>query len=306
MPQKYAYLFPWSPSTRRKSATSGFWRTSDFSVPKNRVRQKKVTIAVTAKHDDRGVERLLEDLQGQTRKPDEIVIIRAEDYNNCTRAEGRNIGIKKAKYNIIAVTDVGCRPHKDWLRELVHPIENGKADVIAGFYHTVTPTPLQQAIAPFVAILPDQMTENYLPASRSIAFTKEAWKKVGGYPEEAKSAGEDLEFARRLSTAPGIRIARVPLALVDWEPPKTLEQYFLTICDHTRGNFEARITPHIIRNLTVPLRWILFFLVPQLLVLYLLWPIVKHFRQVRSFRAVLWLPIVQLVTDFGVMVGMLQ
>lgn len=271
-----------------------------------------ISVVATVKNDNEGVERLREDLKKQTRKPDEIIIIRAEDHGNCSRAEGRNIGIKKARYDIIAVTDVGCRPHSDWLEQLTSPFASrGRSCIgpsslelaVAGFYNTVVVTSFQQAIAPYLGV---KHTKHYLPASRSIAFTKKAWELVGGYPEEAVSAGEDLEFARRLSKHPRIKIIQAPQALVDWEPPKNLEQYFDNIADHTRSNLEVKIWPHIFRNFTVLLRWVFFLLIPQLTPFYLLWPIGKHYRDIKSFRALLWLPIIQLVTDAAILVSIIN
>ena len=278
---------------------------------------EKISVVVTVKNDDEGVQVLKKDLARQTRKPHEVIIIRAEDYDDCTRAEGRNIGIKKARCNIIAVTDAGCRPHKDWLEQITNPFTSKgpsfqKQIVVAGYYTVLVKTPFQRAITPYLAV---PWSQNYLPASRSIAFSKRAWKLVGGYPEEATSAGEDLAFARLLSKHPDITMIQAPDALVDWEPPKTTSEYFRNIRDHTRSNFEARIWPHIFHNLTVLVRWVIFLFIPVLIPFYILWPIFKHAHLAskgpsyigRSFIGFIgWLPIVQLMTDAAILAGIMS
>lgn len=275
-----------------------------------------ISVVVTVKNDEEGVKKLQRALAVQTRKPDEVIIIRAEDYGNCSRGEGRNIGIRQAKNNVIAVTDVGCTPHRDWLERLTNPLKqliegsdlSGRSDpsapvVVAGFYHTITKTPFQQAIAPYLAVLPHRWSQRYLPASRSIAFMKSAWKFVGGYPEEARSGAEDLVFAARLAKHPDINLIHAPDALVDWEPPRTLSAFFHDMVKHTSGNIETRYWPHLVRNITVPFRWAFFVIFPWFIPFYLVWPIGKH--RPGGLRQLLLLPIVQLVADLAIIFTLL-
>jgi len=60
-----------------------------------------------------------------------------------------------------------------------------------------------------------------LPSSRSIAFKKSAWKKVGGYPENLNYC-EDLVFDLKLKKA-GLKFAFAPKAIVFWPQKKTLK-----------------------------------------------------------------------------------
>ena len=79
----------------------------------------KVSVCVTTKNErEETIKKLFDALNNQTLKPNEIIIIDAKDYDNCSRSIGRNIAIKKAKNEIIALTDVGCLPKKDWLEKL--------------------------------------------------------------------------------------------------------------------------------------------------------------------------------------------
>ena len=42
-----------------------------------------------------------------------VVLVEAD----CSRGKGRNIGIRMVRNELIAVTDVGCRPHEKWLEK---------------------------------------------------------------------------------------------------------------------------------------------------------------------------------------------
>ncbi len=244
----------------------------------------KISVVVTVKNDEAGVRQLLKDLKKQTVKPDEVIVIRSEEYGNCSRGKGRNIGIRMAGNELIAVTDVGCRPGRDWLeklianrRELISANHANKRIVWAGWYRVVAETAWQKIFAPYLVpggvnkgLVLKVQGQVFLPASRSIAFTKSAWKLVGGYPEDAVSGGEDLKFADNLYRNPEVNIIFAPNALVDWPVPATLSAFIKDIAKHTRGNFEAGYWPHISRNLSVVARWIIMAVWPWVIPGYLI------------------------------------
>ena len=127
-------------------------------------------------------------------------------------ARGRNRAIEEARGPLIAVTDAGCRMDESWLEEIVAPFEADPAtDVVAGFYRTADHTPfLREYAAVFIPL-----QEDYLPSSRSIAFRKTCWQRIGGYPEGSYTA-EDTIFDLRLKEA-GFKFAHNKKALVTWE-----------------------------------------------------------------------------------------
>lgn len=257
-------------------------------------------MVVTVKNDEAGVKRLLEDLDKQTVKPDEVIIVRSEDYGNCTRGRGRNIGIRMARNEFIAVTDAGCRPRRDWVERITAGLYKGQAFeykgqalfVVAGWYRAVAETPWQKVFLPYLVptIKKDKKEKRgkgktFLPASRSIAFTKKAWELVGGYPEEPVSGGEDLKFADKLCNHTGINIIYSPKAVVDWPVPSTLTEFIKDMVKHTRGNFEAGYWPHIVRNLNVVARWMIMVIWPWLIPVYLIWGITRlHQKTAKRWR----------------------
>jgi glycosyltransferase involved in cell wall biosynthesis len=254
----------------------------------------KTSVVITVKNDEAGIKRLLTDLKKQTVKPDEVIVVMAgkgvyrnlKEFNgdvrvvlaktDCTRGKGRNIGVRMARNELIAVTDVGCRPERDWVERITAGLNKGRAFeykgqalfVVAGWYRAVAETTWQKAFLPYLA--PKARAVNYLPASRSIAFTKSAWELVGGYPEDPVSGGEDLKFADNLYKNPEVNMIFEPEALVDWPVPVTLSAFIKDIVKHTRGNFEAGYWPHISRNLSVVARWMIMAIWPWVIPGYLI------------------------------------
>lgn len=300
-----------------------------------------ISVVITIKNDEEGVKRLLADLEKQTVKPDEIIVVMAgkgayrtlKEFKgnvrvvlagvDCSRGKGRNIGVKMARNELIAVTDVGCRPRRDWIEKIINAANRqidkypnrqmakmatkvGKVErledqaiVVAGWYRAVAETAWQKAFLPY--LVPKARLVNYLPASRSIAFTKKAWALVGGYPEEPVSGGEDLKFADNLYKNPEINIVFEPEALVDWPVPATLEEFIKDMVKHTRGNFEAGYWPHIVRNLSVVARWIIMAVWPWVIAIYLIWGIrgIGEIRGVWVIRGM----IVRVAADAAVVYG---
>ena len=79
--------------------------------------------------------------------------------------------------------------------------------------------------------------ETFLPSSRSIAFKKSAWKKVGGYPVHLDTA-EDLMFARALKKA-DTKFHMVKDAIVLWPQRSTWKSAFLQFFRYAQGDGKA-------------------------------------------------------------------
>lgn len=293
-----------------------------------------ISVVITVKNDEAGIEKLLVDLKKQTVKPDEIIVVMAgkgsyrtlKEFKgnikvvlaevDCSRGKGRNIGVRMARNELIAVTDVGCKPKKDWIEKMVARLprsfgaRNDGGVVIAGWYRAVANTPWQKAFLPY--LVPAGVNKGlalkiqgqaFLPASRSIAFTKSAWALVGGYPEEPVSGGEDLKFADNLYKNPEVSIIFSPDILVDWPVPLTLAAFAKDIVKHTRGNFEAGYWPHIVRNLSVLARWIVMAVWPWAIAGYLIFAGLNKGRAFEYKGQALRMITVRLVADAAVVYG---
>lgn len=124
-------------------------------------------------------------------------------------AEARNIGIKEAKNDIIALTDSDCFVSKNWLRNLV-PYLNSY-DVVGGKVIFCDDT--EKKFNPFntknETVLTKESSINFLNTSNMI-FKKEIWKFSGGF---LNYRIEDLEFSWRLLKK-GFKLVYSPKGLV--------------------------------------------------------------------------------------------
>lgn len=120
-------------------------------------------------------------------------------------SRGRNVAIAAARSDVIACADAGCTYAPDWLRNLTGKIMAGEAEYALGgsCLDPAGYTVWDVASAPFfsVKLAPNEPTKSC--TARSMAFTKELWQRVGGFPEDVL-VGEDtlFDFAARQRTAP--------------------------------------------------------------------------------------------------------
>lgn len=139
-------------------------------------------------------------------------------------AKGRNEAIAHARFGVIAVTDAGCKVKNDWLEKITHPILSGKSNHVAGWYEPLCRNEFQEKLAPHLfPALSSIDKNNFLPSSRSIAFTKEVFASVGGYPEWMTFAGEDTFFDIEIVKKWG-SFEFASDAVVYWEPVADLSE----------------------------------------------------------------------------------
>ncbi len=302
-----------------------------------------VSAIATVRNEAHTVRRLLDSLAAQTRPPDEVVIVDGgstdgtvevlEDYAargvlrlkvlvrpGTNISQGRNAAIAEATGEIIASTDAGVRLSPNWLEELVSSFREG-VHVVSGFFlpdpQTVFETALGATVLP---VLADVKAEKFLPSSRSVAFRKAAWERVGGYPEWLDYC-EDLVFDFKLRELGPFAFA--PQALAHFRPRQSLVAFFRQYYRYARGDGKADLWPlrHAIRYTTyliaIPAIFLLgFWHTPLWWLLYLvggavmfwtpykrLWPMIKGYSLAGKVKAILWVPIIRAVGDIAKMIG---
>ena len=110
-------------------------------------------------------------------------------------ARGRNVGIAAATSDIVACADAGCIYDPQWLARLTAPIVNGSAEYALGGSR-IDPqgqTIWDLASAPFFGLRQRADGTTRSCTGRSMAFRKELWQRVGGFPETS-FLGEDTNF----------------------------------------------------------------------------------------------------------------
>jgi glycosyltransferase involved in cell wall biosynthesis len=303
-----------------------------------------VSVIVTVRNEASSIHRLLDSLRGQTRLPSEVVVLDGGSTDGTVElinsyreklpikllvregfniSQGRNGAIAAAAGEIIASTDAGVRLVPDWLEELTRPLEeDSPIDVVSGFFLPDPLTVFEIAMgATVLPVLSDVEPERFLPSSRSVAFRKEAWAKVGGYPEWLDYC-EDLVFDLALRDA-GCKFSFAPRALAYFRPRSSLRAFGRQYFRYARGDGKADLwrTRHAIRYLTYivlgplfvimglvrhPLWWLLLLggLAAHLWRPYRrLWPMIRGLPWRDKMKAILWIPIIRVWGDVAKMAG---
>ena len=163
-------------------------------------------------------------------------------------SRGRNLAIAAAAGPLIAATDAGVRLEPTWLADLVAPWEEAAAKgheapiAAAGFFVPDAEGVFQTAMAATVLPLLDEIDPHrFLPSSRSVAFTKDAWARAGGYPEWLDYC-EDLLFDFAVNAQRPERptaFAWAPAAVVHFRPRTSLGAFWRQYYHYARGDGKA-------------------------------------------------------------------
>ena len=207
----------------------------------------KVSLITTERNEAVAIKDFIESALAQSLPPTEIVIadggstdgtvdiIRAYIDKGApiklveapgNRAVGRNAATKAAANSIIACTDVGSRLDRDWLKEITAPFASDpQAMAVAGSFKAEPQSDFERISATLMLQGNDQINlATWLPSSRSIAYKKAAWEKVGGYPEHT-NFNEDTPFDMALKAA-GYRFEDGLKAVVYWRPRSNLRDFY--------------------------------------------------------------------------------
>jgi len=211
----------------------------------------KVSLVVPVKNEADTIECLMSSVAGQTRRPDEMIIVdggsedgtpeiveewvnrhslsdwgRVVRVDDATPGKGRNIGVASAKYNWIAFTDAGIRVEQSWLERLIEVAEcDNQIDVVYGSYEP-SPDTLFERCAALAYVAPKRLKAGRWmrgPVIPSSLIRREVWEGVGGFPD--LRAAEDLIFMEAVERK-GYKIAWAPQAVVWWRLPPTLKEAF--------------------------------------------------------------------------------
>lgn len=219
------------------------------------------TLVTTVLNDREGCAAFFIQMEAQTYLPDEIVIVdggskdgtweflqkykpnqpyslRVIQEIGCNVARGRNLAIAKAKYDIIVSTDIGCTWENQWLEDLVKPLfADSKLEAVMGSWQ-VRREDLKSnwARSEYTLLKGLKFIANPTShaSSRSIAYRKSLWEKIGGYPEDLTLAGDDMVFALLLHQKTNC-VTSAPIPRCYWERPVTLKSF----CKEARRNFRG-------------------------------------------------------------------
>lgn len=298
------------------------------------------TLITTVFNEEETIEQLIDSVISQTVLPDEFIITdggstddtcnliikKANKYKNIikikllkvkgNRSIGRNAAIKKAKGEVILCTDAGCILDRNWVKNITTPFKNKSIDVVSGYYKGLPKTELQKALIPYVLVMSNKIDkDNFLPATRSMAFKKKVWEKISGFNNNLNH-NEDYDFAIRLKKY-NAKIFFAERAIVNWIPRSSLKQFFKMFFRFAFGDGEM----HYFRP-TIFYLYLRYFLAFYLLILFYLYnsivPIItlfiffflytlltikKNKKYLRTKKGIFFSVIIQILSDVAVIIG---
>lgn len=224
-----------------------------------------VSLIGTVLNEAKNIKGVLSSIKVQTKKPDEVVVVDAGSTDGTAdalknsvnlivkkgvgRSEGRNIAVNHAKSDVVAVFDGGTKLDAHWLENLTKHFDMDKSvDVVAGFFKPDTKTFYERCMASATIPTLDEIEpDKFLPSSRSVAFKKSAWQKVGGYPTWLPVC-EDLVFDIKLKNR-GFKFVFEPKAIAYWKPREKISSFFKQYFSYARGDGHSKLwtARHLIR-----------------------------------------------------------
>lgn len=218
----------------------------------------KVSLVATVRDAAEDIGEFLASVAAQTRPPDEFIVVDGGSTDGTTDilraapgvtlieevganiARGRNLAVRAATHDVIAVSDADCVLAPDWLELLVRPIERGAA-VAMGSYRPIARSLFEVCAA---AVLPEPeeiRSDRFMPSARSVAFRRDAFEAGGGYPEWL-DIGEDMYLNHRWRDL-GIRMELAVGAVAFWRIRPGLADTWRQYFRYARGDALAGMYP---------------------------------------------------------------
>jgi glycosyltransferase involved in cell wall biosynthesis len=161
----------------------------------------------------------------------------------------RNLAIRRARAEVIAITDADCEPASDWLERAIDDLDALGVDLIAG--HIEVPLSERPSVAElldFCRFLDQEraVREIRCGATANLVLRRSVFEHVGLFNERLV-AGGDVEFGMRARAA-GCQVAYSPRAIVV-HPPRATARGLIGRC--FRGGVA---TAHMVRYGSGPAR----------------------------------------------------
>lgn len=217
-----------------------------------------VSIVIPAKDESASLPALVSSIARQSFQPDEVIIVDggsrddtvriamrlSEEYpklrvietSGASPGQGRNIGIREARNEWVALTDAGIILSDDWLERLTDKVtEVSDTDIVCGNFAPVMTSLFEKVAA--ISYVPGQRPGEVRGKTIASYLMKRAvWEKVGGFPD--MRAAEDLAFMEAAEEK-GFKITFAPEAMVMWLLRPDLTSTFQKFALYSKHNVMA-------------------------------------------------------------------
>lgn len=309
-------------------------------MPKKRL--KEVSLITTVLNEADNIKEFMDSILNQTVLPREFIIVDggstdgtyevlekyAKKYKwikiyqakGASIGKGRNIAIEKAKGKIIAVTDAGCIVDKKWLEEITKPFFKKKnIDVVVGIYKPYYTNDFEYFQGLLIVKEPEKIFGSpSRMSSRSIAFRRECWEKVDGYPDH--KTGEDTLFNIRLLKK-GCNFSFAKNAIVYWRMRKNLKSLFKQFYNYGKGDALTGNIWKMKKKFMMVIGFFIWLATSLMLLLYnitnlftfvfilpfiyLIFISTKSFTKTKKFSSFIWVPIIETTKRLGYIFGII-
>jgi glycosyltransferase involved in cell wall biosynthesis len=308
-----------------------------------------VSIVVTVLNEGPALRRLVDDLLPQLAEGDELVLVDGGSTDGSIEAlpehpavwvevvpgagisAGRNHGIRIARNEIVVCTDAGCVPDPGFVEGFRRAFAVADPPVlVSGVYTASAGTALERAQAlacypqprevrrptAFVRAYTRLFGTGYDPrfaVGRCVAFTREAWRAAGGFPEHL-ATGEDVSFG--LAVARHGRVDGTTDSVVDWAQRDGLAATWRMYRSYGRASTHGGNRALLVRD---GLRGLAYVAAPLLATrpagrtavalgaaAYLSLPVARAVRERAGLAAIGLLPVALATKDLGKLAGAIQ
>jgi glycosyltransferase involved in cell wall biosynthesis len=309
----------------------------------------RISVVVTVLDEGAALGRLVDDLLPQLADGDELVLVdggstdgsleslpahpalRTEVVPGAGISAGRNHGIGVAANEVIVCTDAGCTPDPGFVEGFrrAFAVADPPA-LVSGVYTAAARTAMEMAQAlacypqPREVRRPSLFVRSYtrlfgsgfdprFAVGRCVAFTREAWRAAGGFPEHLPT-GEDVSFG--LAVARYGRCEATTDAVVDWVQRDGLAATWRMYRSYGRASTAGGNRALLVRD---GVRGLAYVVAPLLAArpggrravalgaaAYLSLPVARAVRAGAGPRAIGLLPVALAVKDLGKLAGAVQ